>query len=142
LTHRYSPRLSIVGGLTMMALGMLALATLSAPAPTWLLSVLLIPIGITGPLAMQPTTAVLLDSVPVHQAGLASGVFNTSRQIGGAVSVAAFGALISASDQLITGLRHSLIIAAVVVVLAAAANALLRPPHPDSLHARSRRDGL
>jgi EmrB/QacA subfamily drug resistance transporter len=142
LTHRYSPLVPILGGLTMMALAMLALAGLPAPTPTWLLSVLLIPIGITGPLAMQPTIAVLLDSVPAHQSGLASGVFNSSRQIGGALSIAAFGALLSASDQLITGLRHSLIIAAVVVLLAATANAIFRPHHPDSLPVPSRRDDL
>jgi hypothetical protein len=74
------PRLPIVGGLTtMMALATLVLAGLPTPARTWLLPVLLIPISITGPLAMQPTTAVLLDSVPAHQSGLASGQFNTSR---------------------------------------------------------------
>ena len=121
------PRLPIVGGLTMMALATLVLAGLPTPARTWLLPVLLIPISITGPLAMQPTTAVLLDSVPAHRSGLASGQFNTSRQVGAALANAAFGALLSASGQLIIGLRHSLIIAAVVVLLAAAANALPRP---------------
>jgi predicted MFS family arabinose efflux permease len=107
------PRLPIVGGLTtMMALATLVLAGLPTPARTWLLPVLLIPISITGPLAMQPTTAVLLDSVPAHQSGPASGQFNTSRQVGAALAIAAFGALLSASGQLIIGLRHSLIIAA------------------------------
>jgi predicted MFS family arabinose efflux permease len=114
----------------MMALTMLVLAALPPPAPIWLLAVLLIPIGLAGPLAMQPTTAVLLDTVPAHQSGLASGVFNTSRQIGSALSIATFGALLSTSDELITGLRHSLLIAAIITLLAAAANALPRSRHP------------
>lgn len=32
---------------------------------------------------MPPTTAILLESVPPHRGGVASGVFNTSRQVGG-----------------------------------------------------------
>ncbi|WP_317447436.1 hypothetical protein [Streptomyces collinus] len=46
---------------------------------------------------MPPTTAVLLEHVPAKQTGTASGVFNTSRQIGGALAVAVFGALISST---------------------------------------------
>jgi hypothetical protein len=54
-------------------------AALPASAPTWLLAVVMIPVGIYGTLAVHPTTAVLLDSVPAHRSGVASGVFNTSR---------------------------------------------------------------
>jgi hypothetical protein len=39
--------------------------------------------------------AVLLNGVPGHRAGTASGVFNTSRQVGGTLSVAVFGALLA-----------------------------------------------
>jgi sugar phosphate permease len=45
-------------------------------------------VGLAGPLVMPPVTAVLLNSVPAHRAGTASGVFNASRQIGGALAVA------------------------------------------------------
>jgi sugar phosphate permease len=71
---------------------------------------------------MQPTTGILLDSVPAHRAGVASGVFNTSRQLGGALAVAVFGALIADRAHVVPGLRASLVIAAVVAFGAAAAN--------------------
>jgi hypothetical protein len=66
---------------------------LPAAAPLWLLSALMALVGLGGPTVSPPATAVLLDTVPHHQAGVASGVFNTSRQVGGALAVAVFGGL-------------------------------------------------
>jgi sugar phosphate permease len=68
----------------------------------------------------------LLNSVPDYRAGTASGVFNTSRQIGGALAVAVFGALLADQATFLQGLRTSLLIAA-VVALAATVGSLLLP---------------
>ncbi len=70
-------------------------------------------------------TAVLFNRVPAQRAGTASGVFNTSRQIGGALAVAVFGALLTKLNRatFIQGLRL-----AAGVALAAAASLLLKPP--------------
>jgi MFS family permease len=78
-----------------------------------------------GPLVIPPVTAVLLNSVPDHQAGTASGLFNTSRQLGGALAVAAFGALLARPDGFLTGLRQSLLIAAGIGLATAATSRLL-----------------
>ena len=85
-------------------------------------------VGLAGPLAIPPVTAVLLNSVPAHRAGTASGVFNTSRQVGGALAVAVFGALLAQPATFLQGLRTSLLLAAGVALVAAAASRLLRPP--------------
>ena len=69
----------------------------------------------------------LLNSVPDHQAGTASGVFNTSRQLGGALAVAVFGALLAGEGGLVHGLRLSLVLGAVVALAAAAASLTIRP---------------
>lgn len=53
--------------------------------------------GLAGPFVAPPVTAVLLSSVPA--AGTASGVFNTSRQVGGALAVAVFGALLTQASS-------------------------------------------
>jgi MFS transporter, DHA2 family, methylenomycin A resistance protein len=127
LAHSFGPRAPIVGGMLLMATGFLVLAALPADAPAWLLSIVLIPIGINGPLAMQPTTTVLLSSVPPQRAGIAGGVFNTSRQVGGALAVAVFGALISGRAGLQHGLRTSMLIAAIIALTAAAANVQTKP---------------
>jgi DHA2 family methylenomycin A resistance protein-like MFS transporter len=125
LAERSGPRVPIVGGMSLMGAALAALAALPAAAPAWLLAVLMIPVGICGPLAMQPTTAVLLASVPADRSGVASSVFNTSRQIGGALAVAVFGALVANRAHFLPGLRESLVTAAVVAFTAAAVN--LRP---------------
>src|SRR5208282_323079 len=89
------------------------------------LAALMVLVGLAGPLVMPPLTAVLLNSVPPHRAGVASGVFNTSRQIGGALAVATFGALLANRASFLHGVRTSLLIAAAVAVAAAAASLLL-----------------
>ncbi len=85
-------------------------------------------VGVAGPLVIPPVTAVLLNSVPDHRAGTASGVFNTSRQVGGALAVAVFGALLAHPGTFMAGLRTSLLLAAGIALTAAAASRLLRPP--------------
>jgi DHA2 family methylenomycin A resistance protein-like MFS transporter len=76
---------------------------------------------------MPPVTAVLLNAVPPDRAGVASGVFNTSRQVGGALAVAVFGALLAQPAGFLHGFRTSLLIAAAVSLASAAASRLLRP---------------
>src|SRR5260370_3398165 len=95
LAEKFGPRVPIAGGMLLMTVGLAALAAVPAATPIWLLAVLMIPVGISGPLAIAPTTALLLESVPAHRSGVASGVFNTSRPPGGALSVAAFRALLA-----------------------------------------------
>lgn len=85
-------------------------------------------VGLGGPLVMPPVTAVLLNSVPGHLAGTASGVFNTSRQVGGALAVAVFGTLLARQGMFTHGLRVSLLIAAAVALAAAGAAGALRAP--------------
>ena len=74
-----------------------------------------------------PATAVLLDAVPRHLAGVASGVFNTSRQVGGALAVAVFGGLLAQPDTFVAGVRTSLLGAAAVLALTAVLALLLLP---------------
>ena len=92
----------------------------------------MLPVGLAGPLIMPPITAVLLNSVPDAIAGTASGVFNTSRQLGGALAIAVFGALLAQPAGLAHGLRLSLAIAAAVALAAACQPA---PHHSSHKHA-------
>ena len=101
----------------------------------------MVPVGLAGPLIMPPITALLLNSVPDAQAGTASGVFNTSRQVGGALAVAVFGALL-AGDDFMSGLRLSLLIAAGAALVAAATALSLRRPDRTHLSAHALLEGL
>jgi MFS transporter, DHA2 family, methylenomycin A resistance protein len=83
---------AIVVGLTAGAAGALlvALAASGGVAPLIVSSV---PVGVAA-LAMPAMTAVAMSHAPHHRIGLASGVFNASRQTGGALGVAVLGALL------------------------------------------------
>ena len=130
LAERLGARRLIGGGLVLMTAGLAILAVAPASTPVWLLAAFMVLVGLAGPLVSPPVTAVLLNSVPGHQAGTASGVFNTSRQVGGALALAAavFGALLAHPATFLQGLRTSLLLAAAVTLAAAAASRLLQPP--------------
>jgi DHA2 family methylenomycin A resistance protein-like MFS transporter len=126
LAAKFGPRMPIITGQLLMAAGLVALCVPPASMPAWLLVLLMIPVGTGGGLAVPAVTSLLLDRVPAQRAGTASGVLNASRQLGGALSVAVFGALVSNHAHFLHGLRTSLLIAALLVVLTAAASVLLK----------------
>jgi MFS family permease len=107
---------------------MLMIASLGHPA---LIAACIIPIGACGALAMPSVTGVVLEGVPAKKAGTASAVFNTFRQVGGAVAIAVFGALIANPDHVAQGLRLSLGIVATLLLLAALSSLRInRGPNP------------
>jgi DHA2 family methylenomycin A resistance protein-like MFS transporter len=116
VVERIGARPVVVTGLALMTAG---LAVLPATAPAWVTAALMILVGLGGPTVIPPVIAVLLAAVPAHRAGTASGVLNTSRQLGGALAVAVFGALLAAPAGLAAGMRASLLLAAAVAAVAA-----------------------
>jgi DHA2 family methylenomycin A resistance protein-like MFS transporter len=128
LAERLGARVLITGGLVLMTAGLAVIAVIAPSMPIWALAGLMVLVGLAGPMVSPPVTAVLLNSVPGHQAGVASGVFNTSRQVGGALAVAVFGALLAQPATFTQGLRTSLLLAAGVALAAATACRLPRRP--------------
>lgn len=125
LVERFGPRLPIASGQVLMAAGLLGLCVAAAGASIPLLSLLTIPVGFGAALAIPTMTALLMNSVPAERAGTASGVLNTCRQLGGALSVAVFGALVAHRATFLAGLQVSLVIAALLLFATAAASLLL-----------------
>ncbi|MGW5782103.1 MFS transporter [Streptomyces sp. NPDC003863] len=126
LANRFGARTPIILGQALIIGGLLAMTAVPATAPVWLLVVLMVPIGSGGAVAVTALTALLLESVPAERAGTASGVLNTSRQTGGALAVAVFGALVAEPAGFVHGLRISLLIAAATVLVTVAATLRLR----------------
>ena len=128
IAERFGARRVVATGLVLMAGGLALLAIIPSTAAPLTVAALMLPVGLAGPLIMPPITSVLLNSVPDALAGTVSGVFNTSRQLGGALAIALFGALVSQPAGFIHGLRLSLAIAAAIALAAAAASRLLTTP--------------
>ena len=80
----------------------------------------LIPAGMG--LAVPAMTTSILGSVPRHEAGIASAVLNTARQVGGAMGVAVFGSMVAAGshDAIQHGVQLALAICAALLVAASA----------------------
>jgi EmrB/QacA subfamily drug resistance transporter len=117
MSERLGRKTLIVAGLLLMAAGLAVIGLLPASTPLWLLAGLMVLVGLGGPTVSPPATAVLLDSVPEAQSGVASGVFNTSRQVGGALAIAVFGGLLADPVTFVHGVHTSLLIAAAVIAL-------------------------
>jgi MFS transporter, DHA2 family, methylenomycin A resistance protein len=130
VSRRFGLRLPIVAGQAFMATGLVASACLPATTPTWTAALLMIPVGVCS-FTVPPLTSLLIDALPVHRAGTASGVLNMFRQMGASLGVASVGAVLATQVGFITGLRISLItitIAVLVAVTAIASLALRQSP--------------
>jgi DHA2 family methylenomycin A resistance protein-like MFS transporter len=127
ITNRFGARLPVIAGLSAMAAGLIALLVTLPLGNPILVAACVIPVGAGGALAMPSVTSVVLEGVSGHQAGAASAVFNTFRQVGGAVAIAVFGALIADPERVVAGARLSLGIAAALLILAAAGSLRIQP---------------
>ena len=112
----------ILGGLiACCGYALLALRGISSDASflDMLPGLVLIPAGMG--LAVPAMTTSILAGAQRHQAGTASAVLNTARQVGGAVGVAVFGALAAGESALdmICGIRSATVIAAMLLLAAA-----------------------
>jgi DHA2 family methylenomycin A resistance protein-like MFS transporter len=113
---------AIVVGLTAGAAG--ALVTSVAATGVTTLIVSSVPLGVSA-LAMPAMTAVAMSHAPRPRIGLASGVFNASRQTGGALGVAVLGALLVGGTGYVS--LHAAFLAIAGAYAGGVALALIRP---------------
>jgi DHA2 family methylenomycin A resistance protein-like MFS transporter len=126
LAGRLVPRLGewpvLVAGLTCGAAGATLVALSARSGSLGLLLVATVPIGFTA-LAMPAMTGLAMRRSAKFGLGLSAGVFNTSRQAGGALGVAVLGAVLTAGSSV--SLRPAFVLTAcaygLAVVLAAVA---------------------
>jgi EmrB/QacA subfamily drug resistance transporter len=89
-------KLSVGSGILIAAGGLLFVArTVQVDTPYWMLLIAMAILCSGMALAMSPATNSIMGSVPVRQAGVASAMNNTLRQVGGALGVAVLGTLMS-----------------------------------------------
>ncbi|WP_405912677.1 MFS transporter [Streptomyces sp. NBC_00963] len=125
LAARFGPRMPMVSGQLVGAAGLVALTTVGAHTNVWVVAALMVPVGLGGALTVPALTALLLDAVPAERAGTAGAVLNTGRQVGGAIAVAVFGALLAGAGTFLAGMRWSMLLAAAGLVLTTGATLML-----------------
>jgi DHA2 family methylenomycin A resistance protein-like MFS transporter len=127
ITVRFGTRVPVVAGMTCMALGVLGMSVVAPLHAAPAMTSLLVLTGLGGSVAMPSVTGVVLAAVPQELAGTASAVFNTFRQVGGAVAIAVFGALIADPARFVSGMQLSLLITAGLLIAAGVAGTRIRP---------------
>jgi DHA2 family methylenomycin A resistance protein-like MFS transporter len=113
--QRFGPRLPMVIGQAGTVAGLILLLFVDPSTPPALVALAAVPVGFAGALAVPALTGLLLGTVEAERAGTAAGVLNTIRQVGGAIAVAVFGALVTTRAGFSGGMRIGLVIAAVVL---------------------------
>jgi MFS family permease len=140
LIHRFGERTILIAGLVLLAgaLGWLTRLPVDARYTTDLLPVMLLIAG--GGLVLPAITGLGMSGARPDDAGLASGLFNTTQQLGMAIGVAALSTVAAtrADDRLRSGIAEATALtdgyrlaftigAALLVVSIAGAALLLRP---------------
>ncbi|TBW54647.1 MFS transporter [Marinobacter halodurans] len=118
LSARLGPKMLILFGLSMAVTGFLWLADISATTPYGTLVPRLLLIGCGAALVVPPINIIMLAGVDHGRVGIASGVLNAARQIGGVIGVGVFGSLVAGSAASVTeGLQSALLLSALAMIL-------------------------
>jgi EmrB/QacA subfamily drug resistance transporter len=131
LSERYGPPAVLVPGLALIAIGLAAFSRVPVDGDyvTDLLPVM-IPLGLGAGLFFPALTTLAMSGVKPHESGLASGLVNTSWQVGGAIGLAVLATLAagrtddlradgdSTASALVGGYHYAFIVAAALVVVA------------------------
>ncbi|MFL5862223.1 MAG: DHA2 family efflux MFS transporter permease subunit [Solirubrobacteraceae bacterium] len=141
LNMRVGPRATLLPGLALMAAGLLlfAAAPVYAGYVTRLLPVMVL-LGVGAGLSFPSLMTIAMSGAQPHEAGLASGLVNTSMQVGGALGLAVLATLsasrakdvlasgASSSAAVADGLHLALLIGAGLVIAAVAVGAAVITP--------------
>jgi EmrB/QacA subfamily drug resistance transporter len=98
---RLGPRRVMAGGLIAVATTMLALTLVGFSTSLWIVRLIMFGLGLAIAHVFVPTQAAAFASISPASTGRASMMFNTARQVGGALGVAVLTTIISA-----VGLTH------------------------------------
>lgn len=92
---------------------------------TWLIALAVSLAGLGGGMTTPSLAGLVLKSVSPEQSGIASAVFNTLRQVGGAIGIALFGAFVTIFNPMTAGLAVSFTLS--LILLAAVFAVAVRP---------------
>ncbi|MET7976655.1 MFS transporter [Streptomyces mirabilis] len=129
LVKRYGARTVLITGNTLAVLGYLATVPVVDSGAYAQMTAQFVVAGFGIGLVVPSMTNAMLGSVDPANAGIASGVLNASRQLGGLIGVAVMGLLVgqAASEHFLSGLRAALFCAVVALAISAVLSAVGLP---------------
>lgn len=123
LSSRFAKRFSapriITTGFSVQIIGFLALSQTSAHGSPWLLNGALMLVGIGSAMSVPSITNAMLSSISQHDAGIASGLMASARQLGGVIGVAVSGAMIASADAtaFAQGMSNAMLLSALALLI-------------------------
>jgi DHA2 family multidrug resistance protein-like MFS transporter len=96
LIKRYGERITLLVGILLMFTGFVLSTFWESETSIWVIAVCLVVLLSGMVLIMNPSTNMLLDSVPESDSGMASAMNDLTRELGGALGIAVLGSLVSA----------------------------------------------
>jgi len=121
LSGAFMPRIGtkrvMVIGLILSALACFGFALVDSQTSYLLLACLLAMLGFGLAAVLPAMTEAVISHVPKAQSGVASGMLNVSRQVGGVIGVALLGTLIGNQQTFLSGMHLAFVIAGGVLVL-------------------------
>ncbi|MFG1605648.1 MFS transporter [Actinoplanes sp. NPDC049265] len=95
MVKRFGPRAVSTVGLLLVTAGLAGFTMIGVDTPIWVVGALFFLMGVGMANVMPPATESIMAALPREKAGVGSAVSNTIRQVGGALGVAALGAVVS-----------------------------------------------
>lgn len=122
LATRVGARNIVSTGLALSALGYLAILPGLSLGSYAMMSMPMLVAGGGIALTIPTITNATLAAVAGNQAGIASGLLNAARQVGGVIGVALFGFLVRHKERVLflNGMKHALEISALLLIIACA----------------------
>jgi MFS family permease len=93
LLDRFGPRLPLIIGPTISALGFALLGIAVAGSSYWAFLLPIVILGLGLAISVAPLTTTVLNAAPAHQTGIASGINNAVASVANLFAVALLGAL-------------------------------------------------
>lgn len=88
-TDRIPPRKLSLAGFTFMVLAMVAFVVTIRPGySVWWVMIAIVLLGLGNAFVWAPNSTTAMRDLPLHQAGAASGIYNTTRQVGAVIGSA------------------------------------------------------
>ena len=140
LLDRYGARLPLIVGPSIAAFGIALLGVIVPHGAYWQFLVAITILGLGMVISVAPLTTAVIDAVPAHQTGVASGINNAVASVANLLAVAAFGAVaILILNRLLDGqLQSQALSAAVKNAIAAAHGQLVIEPSLEGLQGDDR----
>lgn len=95
IAAKFGAKRAVAGGMTVLTVGLLLMSLVQIDTPYWYVAMCLVLVAYGVGSAMPSLSSGIVQSVPMHKAGVGSAVNDTTREVGGAIGIAVVGSVVS-----------------------------------------------